>query len=86
MVVIYVLDVAEFHPIVAAARKKPDCTVTKASADYFRIEAPTEIVLSRTEMKLKPAVWYGIFTGGLNGEIAEWGRDEVRVISTNQPL
>ncbi len=86
MVVIYVLDVAEFHPVVESARKLPNCTVEKSHGDYFRIESPSEIVLNRREMKLKPAVWYGIFTGGLNGEIAEWGRDEVRVIPTNKPL
>ena len=53
---------------------------------YWKIQAPTEIRFDRKAMKMKPAVWYGIFTGGLNGEIAEWGRDEVRVIGTNTPL
>jgi len=37
-------------------------------------------------MKMKPAVWYGIFTGGINGEIAEFGREEVRAIGTNKRL
>jgi hypothetical protein len=44
------------------------------------VEAPTEIVLNRREMQMKPAIWYGLFTGGLNGEIAEFGREQVRVI------
>ena len=35
---------------------------------------------------MKPAVWYGIFTGGLDGKIAEFGRDEVRVVGTNKGL
>jgi hypothetical protein len=86
MVVLYVLDVPEFVPIVAAARQKPDCVVTRSGKGYWRIEAPTEIVLNRREMGLKPAVWYGIFTGGLNGEIAAFGRDEVRVVGTNKAL
>ena len=35
---------------------------------------------------MKPAVWYGIFTGGLDGEIVDFGRDEVRVTGTNKGL
>ena len=86
MVVLYVLDVPEFMPIVDAARARNEWTVTKSTKGYYKIELPNEIVLSRKEMKLKPAVWYGIFTGGLNGEIAEFGREEVRVIGTNKRL
>lgn len=86
MPAIYVLDVPEFLPIIEAARGKADCVVTRCDAGYWRVEAPGEIVLNRREMGLKPAVWYGIFTGGLNGEIAAFGRDEVRVIGTNREL
>lgn len=86
MVILYVLDVAEFLPIVEAARKLPDCQITKSEKGYWKIVSSTEIVLNRKAMQMKPAVWYGLFTGGMNGEIASFGRDEVRVIGTNQPL
>jgi hypothetical protein len=86
MVVVYVLDVAEFHEIVASAQRKPQYRVRRSDKGYYRIESDTDIVFNRKEMKMKPAVWYGLFTGGLNGEIAEFGRDEVRVIGTNKPL
>lgn len=86
MPVVYVLDVPEFLPVVEAARTRPGCRITKSDKGYYRVEAPTEIVFNRREMGMKPAVWYGLFTGGLNGEIAEFGRDEVRVIGTNKPL
>jgi hypothetical protein len=86
MVVLYVLDVPEFRPIVDAARARGNCEISKSDKGYYRIESATEIVLNRREMKMKPAVWYGLFTGGMNGEIAEFGRDEVRVIGTNRPL
>jgi len=86
MVVLYVLDVPEFLPIVETARQMPDCTITKSHKGYWKVTAPTEIVLNRKAMKMKPAVWYGLFTGGMNGEIAEFCRDEVRVIGTNRPL
>jgi hypothetical protein len=86
MVVLYVLDVPEFLPIVETARTIPGCTVTPPQRGYWRVTSPTEITLNRKAMQMKPAVWYGLFTGGMNGEIAEFGRDEVRVIGTNKPL
>ena len=86
MVVLYVLDVPEFMAIVETARQMPDCRITKSDRGYYRVESATEIVLNRRAMKMKPAVWYGLFTGGMNGEIAEFGREEVRVIGTNKPL
>jgi len=86
MVVLYVLDVNEFLPIVETAREMSDCTVSKSEKGYYKISSPTEIVLNRKAMKMKPAVWYGLFTGGMNGEIAEFGREEVRVIGTNRAL
>ena len=86
MPVIYVLDVPEFRAIVETARAKPDCVITHSDKGYWRVEAPSEIVLNRREMQMKPAVWYGLFTGGLAGEIAEFGREEVRVIGTNKSL
>ena len=86
MVVLYVLDVPEFLPIVEAARQIPDCTISPPQRGYWRVASPTDIILNRKAMQMKPAVWYGLFTGGMNGEIAEFGRDEVRVIGTNKPL
>lgn len=86
MVVLYVLDVEEFLPIVETARRNPECTITKSNKGYYRIVSQTEIVLNRKAMNMKPAVWYGLFTGGMNGEIAEFGREEVRVVGTNRPL
>lgn len=50
-------------------RADTNCAVTLTDAGYHRIIAPMEIVLSRQEMKMKPAVWYGVFTGGMIGEI-----------------
>jgi hypothetical protein len=86
MVILYVLDVKEFLPIVETARLMPECTISKSDKGYYKIVSPTQIVLNRKAMKMKPAVWYGLFTGGMNGEIAEFGREEVRVVGTNRPL
>lgn len=86
MVTLFVLDVPEFHSIIECARAQGGCEIEKFDKGYYRIRAPAEIVLSRKKMKMKPAVWYGLFTGGLIGEVKDWGRDEVRVVGTNKPL
>jgi len=86
MVVLYVLDVKEFLPIVDSVRAMPECTVSKSDKGYYKITSPTEITLNRKAMNMKPAVWYGLFTGGMNGEIADFGREQVRLIGTNKPL
>ena len=86
MATIFVVDVPEFQPLVQAALKKPNCTVSEVRKGYIRIETTGEVTFNRREMQLKPALWYGIFTGGLNGEIKQFGRDEVTVIGTNRPL
>ena len=81
MITLYVLDVPEFAPVVAAAGADPDCRVTAPSRGYWTIQADTELTLRRKEMQLKPAIWYGAFTGGIDGIIAEFGQDLVRVRS-----
>lgn len=79
MPTIYVLAVPEFAPVVEAARQMTHCVVEPFGPHYIRIRSDGELVLRRREMKMKPAVWYGLFTGGLQGRISEFGRDEVRV-------
>lgn len=82
---LYVVDVPEFQPVVEAARTNAACKVSAARKGYWLIESEGEVSFNRKEMGLKPALWYGIFTGGLDGEIAEWGRETVRIIGTNRP-
>ena len=42
-------------------------TIAKSGKGYYKVTSPTEIVLNRKAMNMKPAVWYGLFTGGMNG-------------------
>ena len=86
MVVLYVLDVPEFLPVVESARASGTCEISRSDAGYYRVRSPGEIVLDRKAMGMKPAVWYGLFTGGMNGEIVEFGRDRVRIVDTDKPL
>jgi hypothetical protein len=80
VITFYVLDVPEFAPVVAAAQADAACRVTGPDRGYWTIRAVNELRLHRKAMKLKPAIWYGAFTGGIDGVIAEFGQDVVRVV------
>lgn len=77
---IYVLNVPEFAPLVEAAKKLESCQVGEAAGHYVTIDAKEPIEFHRKELGLKPAVWYGLFTGGLRGKIESFGRDTVRIV------
>jgi len=47
--------------------------------DYAVIESQSPMEFSRKELGVKPAVWYGLFTGGLQGRITVFDRDRVRI-------
>lgn len=83
---LYVVDVPEFQPVVEAARKQSDCTVHDPHKGYVVIESAGPMHFNRKELQMKPALWYGIFTGGMDGEISHWGRDDVTIIGTNKGL
>ncbi len=76
----FVLDVPEFSSLVHAARANPDCQVQNIGNGFFRVRSEVPITFNRRQLGLKPAVWYGLFTGGLRGRIAEFGREEVRLV------
>lgn len=77
---IYVLDVPEFATLVDAARARESCQVSRVGQDYLLIEAREPVEFRRKELNLKPAVWYGLFTGGLHGRIECFDRDKVRIV------
>lgn len=87
MVAIYVLDVPEFRALVEEARRRGgDCRVRDLPGGYIKIEHPVELVFERRQLGVKPAVWYGLLTGGLDGYIAEFGRDVLRIVGRNHVL
>ena len=79
LVRMFVPDVEEFAALVEAARAQPACRVSAPLADYHVIESDTPLEFRRKELKLKPAVWNGLFTGGLRGRIEALDRDVVRI-------
>ncbi|VVD71765.1 glyoxalase [Pandoraea soli] len=75
---LFVLNVPEFAPLTEAARQLPSCRV-EAHGDYTVISSDVPIAFERRALGLKPAVWYGLFTGGLDGRIESYERDIVRI-------
>jgi catechol 2,3-dioxygenase-like lactoylglutathione lyase family enzyme len=75
---IFVLNVPEFSTLIDAARKLETCRV-EDQGDYTVIRATEPVSFERRALGMKPAVWYGLFTGGLNGRIACYDRDVVRI-------
>lgn len=73
---VYVLQVDEFSSLVRAARGRSECRVVSRPG-YDLIEADGPIEFRRKELGLKPAVWYGLFTGGVRGSLEVYDRDRV---------
>ena len=77
MLKLFVLNVDEFAGLINFARTNPACQVEDTGKGYTRIVAKAPITFNRRELGFSPAIWYGAFTGGLDGHIASFGRDEV---------
>lgn len=75
---IFVPRVDEFSSLVRAARSRTACRVAELPG-YHVIEADESIEFGRKELGLKPAVWWGLFTGGVHGTLDLFDRDRVRI-------
>lgn len=76
---IHVVDLPEFSGIVKCAQKQEGVSVTSVRKGYFTISSDNELVFNRRECGFKPALWYTCLSGGLDGVIAEYGRDTLRI-------
>jgi catechol 2,3-dioxygenase-like lactoylglutathione lyase family enzyme len=74
-----VLKVPEFEPLLTAARAQPECEVSEVDEAYWQVRARQPLEFSRKALGVKPAVWYGLFTGGVDGRITVFDRDTVRI-------
>lgn len=80
MPTLFVLNVEEFRPLVEGAREQAGVSVEPGPRGYTRISTEGELRFHRKALGFKPAVWYGALTGGLVGQIAEFSRDELRIV------
>ncbi|QIE28264.1 Glyoxalase/Bleomycin resistance protein/Dioxygenase superfamily protein (plasmid) [Caballeronia sp. SBC1] len=76
----FVPALAEFASVVDAARRHSVYRVSQPSPGYFLIESDEALEFNRKELGLKPAVWYGLFAGGLCGRIDTFDKDRVRIV------
>ncbi|RII83268.1 VOC family protein [Neopusillimonas maritima] len=74
-----VLKVPEFQALVDAAAENSDCRVSDLNNDYWLVQASVPLEFKRKALGLKPAIWYGLFTGGVAGTISVFDRDTVRI-------
>jgi catechol 2,3-dioxygenase-like lactoylglutathione lyase family enzyme len=70
--------VQEFNALARAAADHPDCRV-REGGEYDLIEADGPIEFERKTLGVKPAIWYGLLTGGVHGRIERFDRDCVRI-------
>lgn len=77
---IFVPRVEEFASLVQDASGRENCTVVP-SEHFDCIVADGPVEFQRKALGLKPAVWYGLFTGGVSGTIDLLDRDRVRISS-----
>ena len=82
----YVLDVAEFDPLVRAAEKHERCRVHPVIAGYRYVEFDGEIEIKRDATGLGEAVWFGCLTAGLDGKITSFTSDSIKLAPTNEPV
>lgn len=82
----YVLDVAEFDPLIRAAERHGDCRVHPVIAGYRYVEFDGEIEILREATGLGEAVWFGCLTAGLNGKITSFTSRSIKLAPTNEPV
>ncbi|MDB5847789.1 MAG: Glyoxalase/bleomycin resistance protein/dioxygenase [Rhodoferax sp.] len=81
---IYVPKVEEFAALVSDAAARSECRIEPGDGyDCIVAEGPLEF--RRKTLRLKPAVWYGLFTGGVQGRIEVFDRDRVVIAPVEAP-
>ena len=78
-VTVYVADIPEFRAVIEAAKTTADCRLHAPLQGYWRIESDTALSFDRKAMKLGPALWYSLLSGGYRGHIIEFGRDQLLI-------
>lgn len=86
MIRIFVLNVPEFAPLVEDATRQGLSVSATPDGDYSVISSPTGVRFDRRRLGVKPAIWYGLFTGGVDGVIERFDRDSVQIAPCGQPL
>lgn len=81
MTIVFVPDIPEFMPLIEGAVSFGKYTVREPKNGYWRIESSGQIIFTRKELGLGPALWNSALTGGYCGRILEYDRDSIRIES-----
>ena len=82
----FVLDVPEFRPLVAAALRSGRCRAHPPQRGYHYVEFDQEVEMHRAGTGMNEAVWFGCLTAGLDGKIARFDSERIRLVATNEPV
>ncbi len=77
---IYVPNLAEFVGLIEDARRRDDCQVRELGAAYTLIEGKAPLRFSRRAVGVRPAIWYSMFSGGLDGRLVDFGWNDVTIL------
>ncbi|UUX95214.1 VOC family protein [Aquabacterium sp. J223] len=81
LAVLYVLDVPEFAPLVAAGRADPAVQVDRADAEgYWRLASGQRLRFERKALGFVPALWNAALTGGFRGEVRSFDRQCLEIV------
>lgn len=84
MPTLFILDVPEFAPLVAALGA--DAGVQKRKhGPYWAFHGDGHIALDRISARvgdaaIGEAIWFGALTGGFEGRVAEFSSDRLRIV------
>jgi catechol 2,3-dioxygenase-like lactoylglutathione lyase family enzyme len=82
--VLYVLDVPEFEPLVAASKGNLKCHVDDPVNGYWKICSPDAIVFERKALGFVPAIWNASLTGGFDGDVRTFDRYTLEIMPRGQ--
>lgn len=77
---IYVPNLAEFAGLIEDARRRDDIRVRELNPAYTLIEGEAPLRFSRRDIGVRPAIWYSLFSGGLDGRLVDFGWNEVTIV------
>lgn len=79
MTTLYILDVADFRPVIEVAADLADVTCRRAG-DYAELVSDGEIVIDRRSTGVNHATWYSVVAGVADGRVVQQDKDALRVV------
>jgi hypothetical protein len=74
-VAIFVPEVPDFVPLLAAAEGRDDLEIVPATQGYWQIRSPGTLELHRKLLGLRTALWFSMLGGGVEGKVTQYTHD-----------